>query len=635
MDKKRCVVIAFVLILLCPPVFSKITIVDYKLNLGGKMKPSFAMGYIRGSNESFDSEEALMNALANKRQNMINSRYFLEETITYSYELTDKGDGNFDAVVTFNAESAKTFLILPYPHYSSGDGLTLSMRFYDRNMFGRMADFQGKIIAYQHENTFAKGSFAVDLPLSNLRLDNGMVIDAQLLADYDIEKTEGNFIYAYAEERGFKLGNVSLGFGAGYGFNFSEKKTQEFRFKFTENGINIGNRVPITASADIYVDKIDYERHVWSDSYMVYNLGISNIPLGKVPFSNTLYLDYDPRDNSVKTWKMYRLMDTLSFNFNELLKGFSVSSQINYYEDYYSNKYDYAPVYTTFNYRISKLLTAGLAVDHFSTTKPETAEDGGGFYRVDIGPKVGFNFNIGKLPFYASVKFLNSIWTHDGKYEPRIDAAISASKSTTFDYAGNFRHGYSFNISFEFGNSLTKSLSYIEHDVRTNFTGFWDVGGVFNPNVRFILRTSEQPEKWFNNSDYYTIDDLDDMMRGVYDDDSLKEYANLRSNIGGLLNVNLPIKFLTFEDFGKTYLNFFSDFVFWTKYKNYRDQSDPYFKFIWTAGLELLAVIDEYPSFPLRVSFGLDLRTFHQRIIKKDLDTNLGYELFVGLGWFF
>lgn len=115
----------------------KICDVEYELQ---ETKQSAAEKNIPISTErTFESKEEFEKYIEDLRTRFQNQRVFQETSVTYECE--NDTDGEICKVhLKVAATDSKSLLILPYPKYSSSDGLSVKMKIKDANFLGRMSE---------------------------------------------------------------------------------------------------------------------------------------------------------------------------------------------------------------------------------------------------------------------------------------------------------------------------------------------------------------------------------------------------------------------------------------------------------------------------------------------------------------
>lgn len=116
-------------------------IVSYDFSVKGKTKHFALRNEIvpDDGDPVFASEEAMIQALEGKKQQLINKRVFT--SVEYRYDLESFVKGIAQYKVTFTIEDASTFLAIPYPKFDNDQtGLRLGVKVYDKNLFGTLGD---------------------------------------------------------------------------------------------------------------------------------------------------------------------------------------------------------------------------------------------------------------------------------------------------------------------------------------------------------------------------------------------------------------------------------------------------------------------------------------------------------------
>ena len=130
------------------------TISDYRFSVTGKTAKSALRRTIAPSGEEpiYQSEEALVKALDNKRQLLVNTQLFID--VDYTYEIVSFDTGLASYVVTFFVQDSKTLIILPYPKFDNDEtGLLLGVKAKDTNFFGTFGELNFTGYTAQNDGT--------------------------------------------------------------------------------------------------------------------------------------------------------------------------------------------------------------------------------------------------------------------------------------------------------------------------------------------------------------------------------------------------------------------------------------------------------------------------------------------------
>lgn len=127
---------------------------------------------------TFSSEEAMKQALVDKKQKLINKRIFTSVDFTYALSSYSKGIASY--AVTFFIEDASTFLAIPYPKFDNDQiGLRLGVKIYDKNLFGTFSDLymvghisqgNGGLTGWENREDYLEMTIT-DLPIGKTLLD--------------------------------------------------------------------------------------------------------------------------------------------------------------------------------------------------------------------------------------------------------------------------------------------------------------------------------------------------------------------------------------------------------------------------------------------------------------------------------
>lgn len=122
----------------------KIENIDYELD---KTQQSAIERNIKISTEKiFDSQEELEKYIEDLHQKFENKRIFDEVTIKYDIQNNEYTENSIQLVnVHINTKDSKNLLILPYPKYSSSDGLELKLKIKHSNFLGTMSKLSSEL----------------------------------------------------------------------------------------------------------------------------------------------------------------------------------------------------------------------------------------------------------------------------------------------------------------------------------------------------------------------------------------------------------------------------------------------------------------------------------------------------------
>ena len=207
---------------------------------------------------TFKSREAFEKYLKNYKQSLDSSRFFDEVTIDYEARPSDTED-LYDVTLMLKIQDSHHLIVMPYPRYSSNDGLSLKLKAKDTNFLGSLNTMNMELNLSYSEKKFKPGfAFSFDAPFGIGPLH------AVFVNDYSLN-------YAITEERN--------------GFEWKTKTGLELSLPFNRFSINFG-LYQYTHSDFSY---IKYNDDIYFSEQ--FNFGI---PVRIVKFSNFSDLTYSP-----------------------------------------------------------------------------------------------------------------------------------------------------------------------------------------------------------------------------------------------------------------------------------------------------------------------------------------------------
>ena len=147
---------------------------SYSFDVKGKTKTASLLEFVdsrdKEEDKTFESLEGLEGFLNDKKQQLVNKRFF--HNVEYTYELQETSPDVFDADVVFHVVDASTFLIVPYPKYDSNYGMSLKLKAKDSNFLGTFTTLDSSLAFTQRNNTFRDGKLEWDFSVDAMRLGN-------------------------------------------------------------------------------------------------------------------------------------------------------------------------------------------------------------------------------------------------------------------------------------------------------------------------------------------------------------------------------------------------------------------------------------------------------------------------------
>ncbi len=604
------VLIAFVF---CLSLFAESYIIrSYDYDISGKTQKWVVENLIvPDGEEKFESWEEVESALNNKQQAIINKRVF--KSVEYSYTVESIDDVGY-VDVKFTIVDARTVLVLPYPKYDSNYGLRIGLKYWNSNVLGTFSSMSGTV-----HDTFELGNYEdtakyfADFEIKNLLIGKtsisaevtGNATQKDGVADYNASLSVSNIV----------IGKYSMNLGLGFKNNGSE-----FIYNASSSfaGLSIGS-VGFGPSISAQI----YEKSKGS-SYIQPALSTSGIKIGIV---NLSFYDYVKFMNSEK-FDVNHYYHSMSMSFSEgKLSSYGYSHSFTYYP---KSSLGFA---NTVSYRLSDATTL-----YFYENLNFSGED---FFFSSFDTGVGISKTI-YIGSHISVtptlsQYLTTARNRDNddlSFQPFY--CVSASSSGNYiNWRGNFREG----VSYSFSVSESWYQNYVSRTPRGSYSDKAEIqvhkifGSWFNPSIRIL--GSYTNDIWsYGSVTGSGSGDFGEYLRGVRNQTVIDDGRN-RNLLSLVVNVNLMTVFPlpTFmSSWLDAYLNIFCDYAFT---KHGVDTSDANVKRHYLSfGFEGLAVLKEYPSYPVRASLGFDARKLLE-YIKGESESRDFYELYVGLDFFF
>jgi len=205
----------------------------------------------------------------------------------------------------------------------------------------------------------------------------------------------------------------------------------------------------------------------------------------------------------------------------------------------------------------------------------------------------------------------------------------SISKSN-INWQGDFRKGVKFSLSYV--TDLYPQDEYWESRstwYAANTLSWFPIATKhFNPSIQFRgFVTGKKKGNYFEN------ELIADYMRGyltqTIEDFDLGLGLEAERKFGSIINLNLTTTFINFG-FAKSYASPFIDIGI------FHDEANPDQPIIISsAGLDGWAILNRYPSYPIRGSLGFNLQDVRKAIDKEIDFTEIEWELTIGMGLFF
>lgn len=521
---------------------------DYAFSVRGKTK-DFALRNVvvpSGGDPVFLTEEAMQEALATKKQLLVNKRIFSHVEFSYALDSYSKGTAFF--IVTFYVDDASTFLTIPFFKFDNDTvGLRLGAKMYDKNFLGTFSDLyiSGTVSQGHGGNTgWDNREDALEIKISSLSIGRTFL--------------DLSFLYERTKN--------SVEAGA-------------FNFSFDWNNLVINGAKLSIAPWGKFLPASDFSSWNPEEYGIEWKLG----PFKQNESSLSLYNQVKQFENLTKLYTLtYLDQHELTFFAHPISFRISVESE----SLIGSATLSYMNVGATLGTNIS--LPIGL------TWSPSVAAI--------------LHYNPSDIPVPYSYLFFNTI-----------------SKSN-INWKGDFRKGIKFSLDYSF--DLYPQDEYWESKttwyVANTLSWFPFATKHFNPSVQFTGFVSGKKK-----GEYFTNEGIADSMRGYLTQTIIEKNLDAERQLGAIINLNLTTTFIDFG-FAKSYASPFLDVGI------FQDLSNPDKPIIITsAGLDGWAILNKFPSYPIRGSLGFNLQDVREFIDKERSFTEIEWELYIGMGLFF
>ena len=576
---------------------------DYSFAIDGKTQKRVVRDLIvPEGEEKFATEEELVAALESKKQALKNKRFF--KSVEYDYTLSEEVDETIRADVRFVIRDAKTFLFVPYPNYDSNKGTTINAKVRDKNLMGTFATLEGDMYGLFKDGDWSNPKLNGEFNITNLLMGDTVFSIKMKANGYLKEKNP----YYYL---GTNVTNIPFFFNTYFNLNTYVEKSGEGNRVYLSSSYNgvkfLGIGITPSVTSEVYTKSP-------ASNYVTPALSVSGIKLLSTtiglsasvkltPTAESEYLKYVPStyNGSVST----------SFG-GKFLNGVSLTTTAEY------KPKASITLKNNLNYALSDATTLHLSEDVYMDDKGDVS-----YYDTGVGfsQKMNIGKNVSITP-----KFIEYFKTTNLETDPETTRRYTFSASASanrINWIGNFREGYAYSISID-------ETWYLDGSVRNagpvrenfSFTYFKLLWNWFNPNFRVLANYQ------INSSDYGYIfgrsGDAGEEVRGVLND-------RIRDNnmFALVVNTNLVTLFPMPKlfDFADYYASVFFDYALVKE--NATAENEHYYGF----GVEGVGIFKEYPSYPIRLSIGIDLERF-KAWLKDDGPSNF-YEIFFGLDFFF
>lgn len=517
----------------------------------------------------FESEEDMVEFLAEKRQLLYNMRIFYD--VLYTYELYESGPDMFDADVVFHVSDAKTFLIVPFPKYDSNYGLSLKLKAKDTNFLGTFTNLDANIEYSQRNNSFEDGRLDWDFTVDSLRIKDAKLSFSQY-GVLDFLTWSDSKAGLSANVSNVKIGNVGL--NGSIAFNLGPiggDKSDKWSLRNIEMTLGTSvdfDSIGLSNSAKFTMVPVDF-----GEIYMVVPEELSDT--ATISFKN-------PKLNNATAGT------TITYNFlSELFKT----------DSYFSFKFD--------NFY-------GITTKVYLYTEQTGFINGLSLIRPGAGVSKSFLL-FEKLSFNPSVDIYFPYTFATQTVDPYVVTTLPFSYGRIDWVENNFRTGVVFSLSMT--DTYYLSSGYNRISILGGATVHYPLTSWFNPSARIDFKYSNELLE-INKEGSYSW-----RMRGIRD---VNDKINAYRTFGMVLNMDLMFNFIRVNDFCSTYAIPFMDLFVGSN-------PDGSFDKLITVGGEGIIILDSHPSYPIRGSLGFNAEDLVCWMKGEKEFSEVEFELFIGL----
>ena len=289
----------------------------------------------------FESLEELENYLQNYERSLISSRHFDEVNVNYEAR-PSATDDCYNVTVLVHVKDSNHLIVMPYPRYSSNDGISLKLKGKDTNFLGSLNTMNVDINLSYNEKKFKPGfNFNFNAPFSLGPLDVVFVNNYSL--NYAI--TEEYHGFEWDTETGLELSHSFRKVGLSIGlYQYTHRNLSYLEYNddiyFTEK-FSLG--VPITLATLPNFSTITYEPSVG----IIYNWDFDGIDIDNDNLSSPeIYFSHSISNGKI-TWndnfrKGYdlNLSNSISYNIQRQDIVPSISFEGKFFWNYKTNDQD-------------------------------------------------------------------------------------------------------------------------------------------------------------------------------------------------------------------------------------------------------------------------------------------------------
>ncbi|MBR2282461.1 MAG: hypothetical protein IJ863_07570 [Spirochaetales bacterium] len=471
--------------------------------------------------------------------------------------------------------------------------------------------FSNVVYKYDVSENLAKGMGSVKVTF--------LIWDAKSIFILPYPKYDSN----YGFKLGIKMYDKNLGgkFTNLYGyFGFTQQENEfrkgNFDWELSVSDITIGEST-MTASTTGVIDLLK-----WGNSNFSFDAGVYRIRIKDFEMSATAGLSIAPVGSEFDSpWGLADIHSTVSFKFNNV-KLDNLALKTTYIHKIQTNEFD---TKTELSHNLQYGVYSLTILNTEQINKPDDVNKGLDF--IELGTGAGRDFPI------ADLLTLNTLFMFYVQYDyeaeilvPYFDLALSSSKYDV-DWIGNFRKGYSYDVRMDLLSYPINEVDRTSFRLWTSASVFYPLTSWFNPSARVSMTISDRAQYFQFSKDSA----IADYIRGVRLDNPLVDTEVVPMHRNAIaFNLDLMVNFIQIKDFCKSYVNPFMDLLIVSD-----DAAERGFRTITTVGGEGIVILDDFPSYPIRGSLGINANDLVALAKGEKSLSEVEYEIYIGMGFLY
>lgn len=528
-----------------------------------------------GGDPPFASREEMEKALEAKRDKLNNLRVF--ESVSYTYEALHADDVAIRYRVRFHIDDAISFIAVPYPKYDSNYGFMFGLKSFDKNLFGSFANMMLVINATQMDGSWDDYTWdgelkITDIPIGKSRMQLGVTGEAiQHGRDFSDFSWKGDLLWS-----SIPLAQTTIDLLVDLDDEEDETTGMDKVLLSTLrwNGLPwFDSLLSVSPSVEM---KRSEDELIWDVDNASFTTEVDPILINgeTYVFSNTMKLKF-PHEHV----RSITSLDLADATFIGMPISFRLSSD---------NTYDLETrIFRDNTFAIGAGFGFGLPFD--------------GAYRGDyeVSYRTGFSGLINRVPMVSTTQALSF---------------------GTIKWKGNFRHGMHASLSAEADYALFSrdfAWEHLSYVLKVDSGMFLNLGPRAGFSVRGLGSYAHVPSfDWYEDQAFpqFVPDPkilVPELLRGILNTTCAASLGEGDSQkLAAVLNVDATLLALRFGKLADGFVNAFVDLGIFTDTRPEQQKNDigwedvTLFK---TVGVEGYVILGKFPSYPIRISLGLNL----------------------------